>query len=92
MVDSKSESQHSIDEVKRKKHRKVSPNLGGLKFYECPNGWLTYETNLLIDNLTIEEKPPKLYTGTWNDQPVWWIESIKIYNAERAKWLEQSRN
>jgi hypothetical protein len=61
--------------------------MGGLYFYECPVGWLSLETNIIMQQLTHEEKPPRIYSGTWGDQPQWYIEAIQIYNKIKTEWL-----
>lgn len=71
-----------------KKISKVSPNLAGLRFYECPTGWISSETNTLIQLLTSEDSPPKIFPGTWLNQPHWYIEAKQIYNIEKNKWLQ----
>lgn len=90
-------TEDNIQELKEKKdHRgkkinKVFSKLGGLYFYECPLGWFTIETNTLISLLTAEEKPPKIFPGTWLDQPHWYIEAKQIYNQLKNKWLQEQQ-
>lgn len=72
-----------------KKISKVAPALGGLYFYECPLGWITAETNIIIQQLTYEENPPLIFQGTWLDQPQWYIEAVQIYNTKKHEWRSQ---
>lgn len=61
-------------------------HLEDLKLYECPRTWITTETIQLIKLLHLEETPPKLFPGTWLDQPAWWLDVIDIYKIELAKY------
>ncbi len=70
---------------------KVFNKLGGLYFYECPLGWITAETNIIINLLTAEENPVKIFPGTWIEQPHWYIEAKQLYNQAKNKWLQQPK-
>ena len=80
-------------EIKEKRDHKGKPiskifkRLGGLLFFECPVGYIYNDTNMIIELLTMEEKPPLIFKGTWLDQPYWYIEAVQIYHQERNKWL-----
>ena len=91
-VDEDPNKHYQIDQNESKKdHRgkpvkKVFTKLGGLRFYECPVGWITFETNSIINVLTLEEKPAKIYPGTWVDQPHWYIQAKQLYSQAKNKW------
>ena len=89
-------TEHNIQELAKLDHRgkkisKVSPNLGGLRFYECPLGWITRDTNIIIQLLTFEKSPTFIFHGTWIDQPTWYVESVQIYNLMKYEWLKKQK-
>jgi hypothetical protein len=75
-------------EIKEKKAVKVF-QLGDIRFFECPVTYISKETTLMIENLSLMvESPALLYPGGWMDQPNWVVQAWIIYKREKSDYLK----
>lgn len=67
-------------------------NLGDIRLYECPNLWITPETNSILRMVYLARETGVLYAaGGWADQPKWFTEAYKIVRRETLLWEAKKR-
>lgn len=88
VVSIEKQTEDNVQEIRAKKATKCGPNMGGYRFYECPFGFISHETSIVLQLLTLEENPPNIYPGGKLQQPHWYIEAIKIYKEQKTEWLK----
>ncbi|MBI2412475.1 MAG: hypothetical protein HYV24_04620 [Deltaproteobacteria bacterium] len=71
-------------ELKAKGAEKVF-SLRGLRLYECPLSFITWETREMIRAVYLMESGGRLFfSGGWGDQSAWLVEAFEIFRAENA--------
>lgn len=72
------------EEIKAKGAEKVF-SLRGLRLYECPLSFITWETREMIRAVYLMEGGGRLFfSGGWGEQSAWLIEAFEIFKAENA--------
>lgn len=90
MIEVGKDTEDNRQELRGKKVSKVAPNIGGFYWYECPAGYATTETQILIGILLQEENPVLIHPGTWLDQPQWYVDAVRIFQKEKAEWQKKN--
>ena len=72
------------EELKAKGAPKVF-SLRGLRLYECPLSFITWETREIVRAVYLMEGGGRLFmSGGWGDQSAWLVEAFEIFRAESA--------
>jgi len=71
------------EELKAKGAPKVF-SLRGLRLYECPLSFITWETREIVRAVYLMEGGRMFFSGGWGDQSAWLVEAFEIFRAENA--------
>ena len=82
-------SEEVKDEIKIKGAKKVI-GLSGIRLYECPLSYITFDTVEIIRLVyLVDLSGAFLYPGGLGAQPAWLVEAYELFKVERARRIKE---